>query len=197
MGKVVYWMTVSLDGFVETRDGSIDWSMPDEELFRFHTDYARTLGAFLNGRRTYEAMASFWPTAGLDPSAPTRVGELPPALVAEFARVWRSKPKVVFSKTLGSVGHNCRVARDDVAVEVARTKQEVEGDLGLGGATLAATFMQRGLIDEYRLFVRPIVLGGGKPYFTALDRPIALRLAETRTFPGGVVLLRYERAVAI
>jgi dihydrofolate reductase len=194
MGKVVYWMTVSLDGFVETRDGNIDWTMPDEGLFRFHTDSARQLGAFLYGRRTYQLMADFWPTAGLDPSTPERVGELGPELVAEFARVWRAKPKVVFSKTLGSVGHNSRLAREDVAMEVARTKEEVQGDLGVCGPTLAATLMQRGLIDEYRLFVRPIVLGGGKPYFTALDRPIALRLDETRAFEGGVVLLRYERA---
>jgi dihydrofolate reductase len=194
MGKVVYWMSVSLDGFVETRDGRIDWNMPDAELFRFHTDYARQIGAFLNGRRTYQTMADFWSSAGQDPSAPERVGELGPELVADFARVWRAKPKVVFSRTLGSVGPNSRLARDDVAVEVARTKEEVEGDLVVGGATLGATFMQRGLIDELRLFVCPIVLGGGKPYFTALDRPIALRLAETRTFPGGVVLLRYERA---
>jgi dihydrofolate reductase len=156
-------MTVSLDGFVETRGGNIDWTMPDEGLFRFLNDYARQLGAFLYGRRTYQ---------------------------------WRAKPKVVFSKTLGSVGHNSRLAREDVAAEVARTKQEVRGDLGVCGPTLAATFMQRGLIEEYRLFVRPIVLGGGKPYFTALDGPIALRLAETRAFPGGVVLLRYERALA-
>jgi len=194
MGKVVYWMTVSLDGFVETRDGNIDWTMPDEDLFRFHTDSARQFGAFLLGRRTYQEMAGFWSTAGLDPSAPERVGELRPELVAEFARVWRSKPKVVFSRTLDSVGHDSRLAREDVAAEVARTRQEVQGDLGVCGPTLATTFMQRGLIDEYRLFVRPIVLGGGKPYFAALDRPIALRLIETRTFPGGVVLLRYERA---
>lgn len=107
--------------------------------------------------------------------------------------VWRRRTRR-FSKTQGSVGHDGRLAREDVAVEVARIKQEVHGDLGLCGSTLAATFMQRGLIDEYRPFVRPIVLGGGKPYFTALDRPIALRLAETRAFPGGVVLLRYERA---
>ncbi len=142
MGKVVYWMTVSLDGFVETRDGNIDWTMPDEGLFRFHTDYARQLGAFLYGRRTYQLMADF-------------------------------------------CGHNSRLAREDVAVEVARTKQEVQGDLGVCGPTLAATFMQRGLIDEYRLFVRPIVLGGGKPYFTALDRPIALRLVLPRSLDEG------------
>jgi dihydrofolate reductase len=194
MGKVVYWMTVSLDGFVEARDGSLDWGMPDEALFRFHTDSARRLGGFLHGRRTYQQMAGFWDSAGQDPSAPERVGDLGAALVAEFARVWRSKPKVVFSKTLGSVGPSSRLAREDVAAELARTRQEVQGDLCVGGPTLAATFMQRGLIDEYRLFVRPIVLGGGKPYFTALDRPVALRLVETRTFPAGVVLLRYERA---
>jgi dihydrofolate reductase len=194
MGKVVYWMSVSLDGFIEARDGSIEWGMPDEVLFRSLTDDARRLGAFLNGRRTYEQMAGFWQTAGQDPSAPERVGDLDPGLVAEFARVWRSKPKVVFSRTLTSVGPNARLAREDVAVEVARARQEVQGDLGVSGPTLAATLMQRGLVDEYRLFVRPIVLGGGKPYFGALERPIALRLVETRTFPGGVVLLRYERA---
>ena len=193
MNKVVYWMTVSLDGFVETSDGNIEWSTPDEGLFRFLSDDARQAGAFLYGRRTYELMAAFWPAAGLDPSAPERVGELAPESVAEFARVWRAKPKVVFSKTLGSVGHNSRLAREDIAGEVARLKQEVEGDLVVGGPTLAATFMKRGLIDEYRLFVRPIVLGGGKPYFPALERPVNVRLVETRTFLGGVVLLRYER----
>jgi dihydrofolate reductase len=194
MGKVVFWMSVSLDGFVEARDGSIDWTMPDEGLFRFLSDCTRQLGAFLYGRRTYQLMAAFWPSVGLDPAAPERVGELGPELVTEFARIWRAKPKVVFSTTLSSVQHNSRLAREDVAVEVARTRQEVQGDLGVCGPTLAATFMRRGLIDEFWLFVRPVVLGGGKPYFTALERPIDLRLVETRAFQGGVVLLRYERA---
>lgn len=194
MGKIVYWMTVSLDGFVEARDGSLDWGQPDDELFAFHTAQARQLGAFLHGRRTYQQMAGFWDTAALDPSAPERVGALAPELVAEFARVWRATPKVVFSRTLGAVGPNSRLAREDVAVEIARARHEVQGDLCVGGPTLAATLMQRGLIDEYRQFVRPIVLGGGKPYFAALDRPLRVRLVETRTFAGGIVLLRYERA---
>jgi hypothetical protein len=93
--KLVYWMTTSLDGFVETRDGNIDFSEPDAELFRFHTDYARTLGAFLHGRRMYELMSAYWPTADANPSAPE--GH------AEFARIWKRTPKVVFSKTLRSV----------------------------------------------------------------------------------------------
>jgi dihydrofolate reductase len=184
MSKVVYWMTVSLDGFVETRDGKIDWTAPDDELHRFFNDYAGRVGAFLYGRRSYELMAGFWPTADANPSAPEPI--------VEFARIWRRTPKVVFSKTLPHVEHNSRLARDDIGAEVARLKQNVDGDLGLCGPTLAASFMKLGLIDEYRLFVRPIVLGGGKPYFAPIDRPLTVRLVETRTFPGGVVLLRYQ-----
>jgi dihydrofolate reductase len=185
MSKVVYWMTVSLDGFVETSDGKIDWTAPDAELPRFLNESARKLGVFLHGRRMYEGMASVWPTAEQNPSFSEDV--------REFGRIWMRTPKVVFSKTLRHVEYNSRLAEEDVAAEVAKCKQQVEGDLGLGGATLAATFMKLGLIDEYRMFVRPIVLGGGKPYFTPLDRRVNVRLVETRTFPGGVVLLRYER----
>jgi dihydrofolate reductase len=185
VSKVVYWMTVSLDGFVETRDGKIDWTAPDDELHRFFNEYARKVGAFLYGRRSYELMAGFWPTADQSPSAPEPI--------AEFARIWRRVPKVVFSKTLRLVEHNSRLAGPDLPAEIARLKQEVDGDLGLCGPTLAATFMNLGLIDEYVLFVRPIVLGGGKPYFSSLDHPLKVRLIETRTFPGGVVLLRYQR----
>ena len=131
MSKVVYWMSVSLDGFVESRDGKIDWTAPDEELHRFFNESARTLGAFLYGRRSYELMASFWPTADQDPSAPEPI--------AEFARIWRRTPKVVFSKTLRQLDHGCRPAGDDFAAEVAKLKREVEGDLGVSGPTLAAS----------------------------------------------------------
>jgi dihydrofolate reductase len=183
MSNLVYWMSTSLDGFVETRDGAIDFSAPDPELFRFHTDYARTLGAFLHGRRTYELMSAYWPTADANPSAPE--GH------AEFSRIWKRTPKLVFSKTLRSVEHNSRLAGEDLAAEIAKLKQEVRGDLALGGATLAASFIRLGLIDEYRIFVCPTVLGAGKPYFPALERPVDVKLLETKTFPGGVVLLRY------
>jgi dihydrofolate reductase len=185
MSKVVYWMTVSLDGFVETRDGKIDWTAPDAGLHRFLNESARQLGLFLHGRRMYEEMASVWPTANQNPSFSEDL--------REFGRIWMRTPKVVFSKTLRHVEYNSRLAGEDVAAEVAKCKQQVEGDLGLGGSTLAATFMKLDLIDEYRLFVRPIMLGGGKPYFTARESPLNVKLVETRTFPGGVVLLRYER----
>jgi dihydrofolate reductase len=185
MSKVVYWMTVSLDGFVETSDGKIDWTAPDAELHRFLNESARKLGVFLHGRRMYEEMASVWPTAEQNPSFPE--------VLREFGRIWMRTPKVVFSKTLRHVEHNSRLAGDDIRTEVAKLKETVEGDLGLGGATLAATFMKLGLIDEYQLFVRPIILGGGKPYFTPLDHQVNVRLVEARTFPGGVVLLRYEQ----
>ncbi len=186
MGKVVYWMTVSLDGFVETRNGKIDWTAPDAELHRFLNESARELGAFLHGRRMYEEMESVWPAANQNPSFSEEL--------REFGRIWMRTPKVVFSKTLRHVEHNSRLAADDVAAEVARCKQQVVGDLALGGSTLAASFVKLDLVDEYRLFVRPIVLGGGKPYFPPLDRALDVRLVETRTLPGGVVLLRYERS---
>jgi dihydrofolate reductase len=186
VSKVVYWMTVSLDGFIETRDGKIDWTAPDAELLHFHNGDARKLGAFLHGRRMYEGMASVWPTADQNPSFSEDL--------REFGRIWMRTPKVVFSKTLRHVEHNSQLAGDDLAAEVAKCKQQVEGDLALGGSNLAATFVKLGLIDEYRLFVRPVVLGGGKPYFPRLDCPLNIHLVETRTFPGGVVLLRYERA---
>ena len=186
MSKVVYWMTVSLDGFVETCDGKIDWTAPDDDLHRFLNESASKLGGFLHGRRMYEEMASVWPTADENPSLSD--------IDRNFGRIWMRTPKVVFSKTLRNVEHNSRLAGPDIQAEVATMKQQVEGDLALGGATLAASFVRLGLIDEFRLFVRPIVLGGGKRYFTALDSPLNLRLVETRTFPGGVVLLRYRRA---
>jgi len=185
MSKVVYWMSVSLDGFIESRDGKIDWTAPDDELHRFFNEGGRKVGAFLYGRRSYELMASFWPTADQNPSAPEPI--------AEFARIWRRVPKIVFSKTLQHVEHNSRLAGPDIRAEVAKLKEDVSGDLGVCGATLAGSLMALDLIDEYRLFVRPIVLGGGKPYFSPLDHPVNLRLVETRTFPRGVVLLRYER----
>ena len=185
MSKVVYWMTASLDGFVETRDGKIDWTAPDDELFRYHKECALKVGAFLHGRRIYVEMARFWPTADQNTSLSDDM--------REFGRIWTRTPKVVFSKTLRHVEHNSRLAGLDIQAEVVALKQQVEGDLALGGATLASSFMKLDLIDEYRLFVSPIVLGGGKPYFTPLDTPLNLRLVETKTFPGGVVLLRYAR----
>ncbi len=172
MRKVLYSMNVSLDGFVEGPNRELDWSTPDEELHRFW-------------RRLYELMAGFWPTADADPSAPD--------YVAEFARIWRDKPKVVFSTTLETVDWNSRLVRDNLAEEVAALKAQPGNDMEVGGPTLASTFMRLGLIDEFRPVVHPIVLGAGTPFFPPLDDRIGLRLLETRTLGSGVVYLRYRR----
>jgi dihydrofolate reductase len=183
MPSLLYSMTVSLDGFVAAPDGSIDWSVPDEELHRFHNERVRGLAAHLLGRRLYEEML-YWETD--DPSwGPVE---------RDFAAVWQALPKVVFSTTLSEVSGNARLARGGVAEEVPAVLAEAGGDVEVGGAGLAAECMRLGLIDEYHLFVSPIVLGGGTPFFPPLAERIELKLLETRTFASRVVYLHYGRA---
>jgi dihydrofolate reductase len=184
MRNLIYSMGVSLDGFIAGRDGEIEWSAPDEELHRFHNEQMREVGVHLCGRRLYETMV-YWETADQNPSAAHY--EL------EFAGIWKGLPKIVFSKTLEKVEGNASLARGGVAKEVAKLKEQPGKDLAVGGAGLAATCMNLDLIDEYRLFVSPVVLGGGTPYFAALDRRIELELVETRTFGSRVVYARYQR----
>src|SRR5207302_1147557 len=180
MRKIVLMMSVSLDGFIEGPNGEIDWHMVDDELHSHFNEQLSAMGAFLNGRVTYELMAEFWPTADEDPSS------TPP--MVEFARIWRDMPKIVFSRTLERADWNTTVVRDVVPQEVMELKAQPGGDLALGGADLAASFMRHDLIDEYRLYIHPIVIGRGKPLFRPSDTKIELRLAETRTFGNGVVL---------
>jgi dihydrofolate reductase len=182
MRKMIYSMTTSLDGYIAGPGGDIDFSAPDEELHRFHNEQTRELGGHVLGRRLYETMV-YWETADQDPEA-TEV-------TVEFARIWQTLPKIVFSKTLETVEGNTRLGRDGVAEEVARLKEQDGRDLAVGGAGMAASLAKLGLIDEYRLFVRPVVLGGGTPYFPALEQPINLELLETRAFGSPVVYLRY------
>ncbi len=184
MRRLIYSMGVSLDGFVAGPEGEIDWSAPDEELHRFHNQQVREMGAHLCGRRLYETMV-YWETAEENPSATDY--EL------EFARIWKDMPKIVFSKTLEKVEGNARLVRDGVAEEVAKLKEQPGKDLAVGGAGLASTCIGLGLIDEYRLFVSPVLLGGGTPYLPALDARINLELVETQTFGSRVVYLRYRR----
>jgi len=183
MRKLIYSMGVSLDGFIAGPDGEIDWSAPDVELHRFHNEQTRELGAHLCGRRLYEEML-YWETAEENPSAAEHE--------REFARIWKRLPKIVFSTTLEKVVGNAKLAGDGVADEVARLKREPGKDLAVGGAGLAATCIELALVDEYRLFVSPVVLGGGTPFFPALERRIDLELVETRTFGSRVVYLRYR-----
>ena len=183
MGKLIYSLNVSLDGFVESVDGSLDWAVVDDELHTWFNGQARVLDASLYGRRMYEVMSSYWPTAESDPAATE------PML--DFARIWDALPKIVFSTTLESVGPNSRLVAGDVAERLAELRSEIHGDLDVGGPTLASAFIERGLVDEYRLIVHPVILGSGTPLFPALRDPLGLRLLETRTFGSGVVFLRY------
>jgi dihydrofolate reductase len=182
--NVIFSMGVSLDGFIAGPGGEIDWGAPDEELHRFHNEQTRELGAHFCGRRLYEVMR-YWETADRDPA----IGETE----REFARIWQDLPKIVFSTSLESVEGNARLATGTIAEEVAALTAQPGKDVAVGGAGLAAAFTRLGLIDEYRLFVSPVALGGGTPFFPPLESPIDLELVETRTFGSRVVYLRYRR----
>ena len=178
-------MSISLDGYIEGPNREIDWHQVDDELHNHFNEQLSGMGAFLSGRVTYELMAAFWPTADTDP--------LSTKPMIEFARIWRDTPKIVYSKTLQRAGWNTTVVRDVVPEEVTRLKVQPGGDLSLGGADLAASFMRLGLIDEYRIYVHPIVIGTGKPLFPSSGPSVNLRLLETRAFGNGVLLLHYRK----
>src|SRR5436305_1839447 len=186
MGKLVAMMSLSLDGYMEGPEHDISWHMVDDELHTYINEYLKTVGAFLQGRVTHQLMVDYWPTADEDPSNP--------APIREFAGIWRDKPKFVFSKTLdtNATDWNTTVVRDVVPEQIADMKERFDGDIELGGATLAATFMRLDLIDEYRLYINPVVIGAGTRLFPP-DYKMDLSLTETRTFGNGVVVLRYAR----
>jgi dihydrofolate reductase len=176
-------MIISLDGYIEDPTGDIDFSEPDEEVHRFANQQTRETAAFLFGRGLYEAMEEFW-------TAPERAGG--GEVEAEFAREYAATPRIVFSDSLESVAPGCRlVRRTDAVEEVVRLKKEIDGDLSVGGAGLAASLLD--LIDEFRLLVVPAFTGGGKPYFP-VGAEVRLRLVEQRAFSGGTVYLRYKRS---
>ena len=185
MANLIYSMNPSLDGYISGPDGNFDWSVPDEELHRFHNERVRALGGHLLGRRLYETMV-YWETAHQDPSATD--------YMREFADIWQALPKVVFSKTLTNVEGNTRLASGSIAEEAAALINRTGKDIGIGGAELAGAATKLGLVDEFRLFVNPVLAGGGQPLFPDLDRTIPLTLQETRQFRTRVVYLRYERA---
>ncbi len=185
MRNVIYSMGVSLDGFIAGPGGEIDWSAPDEELHRFHNERVRALGGHVLGRRLYETM-KYWETAQEDPAATD--------YALEFAEIWKALPKVVFSNTLDEVVGNTRLAQGGIAEEVAELQERSGKDVAIGGAGLAADAIKLGLVDDFRLFVIPVIIGGGKPFFPSGDQSVHLNLVETRTFASRVVYLRYERA---
>jgi dihydrofolate reductase len=185
MRKLILMMSVSLDGYFEGPNRELDWQLVDEELHAHFNEWLATMSAFLDGRVTYELMAGYWPAADADPAAP--------ATVAEFARIWRDMPKFVFSRTLPRADWNTTVVRDVVPGEIMKLKAQPGGDMVIGGADLAASFLRHDLIDEFRIYVQPVLLGTGRPLFRPSEAKVSLRLAETRAFGSGVVLLRYQR----
>jgi len=184
MRSVTYSMGVSLDGYIAGPHGDFGWTEPDEEVFRFVTDEIREVGVHLLGRRLYETML-YWETADQDPSLDESM--------LEWAAIWKLLPKVVFSTTLTAVHGNARLVSGGLAEEIERLRGEPgEGNIAIGGATLAAEAAALGLIDEYRARVYPVLVGGGTPFFPRSERRVDLDLVESHTFRSSVVYLRYR-----
>jgi len=185
MGSLIYSMNVSLDGFIETVDRSLDWTDVNEEVHTWFQAEVAGSDALLYGRRLYEVMAAYWPYSEADTAAPS--------WVKDFGRVWLARPKIVFSSTLESVDWNSRLVRADPVAALPALKEEFPGTLAVAGPTLASAFIRANLVDEYRMVVHPVLLGAGKPYFPPLETLLRLRLLDTKRFARGAVALRYER----
>jgi dihydrofolate reductase len=183
MGKVIFLMNVSVDGFVETPDHSLDWATTDDELHSWFNERLRSTEVSVYGRRLFELMNAHWPTVASDPAA---TGPM-----LEFGRIWNAKPKVVVSSSMHAAPPGWRLMSGDPEMILEDLREAFSGDIEIAGPTLAADFIRRGLVDEYALVVHPVILGGGTPFFPDLERPAGLRLLETRTFSSGVVYLGF------
>jgi dihydrofolate reductase len=184
MRDVVYIASISVDGFLGADDADNAWVVPDPELHRHFNALEGSFDAHLYGRRMYELMAEYWPAADEQPNAPD--------YVIEYARIWRAMPKLVFSNSLQRVEWNSRLVAGDALVEVTRLKSERGGAMSIGGAALATSLARAGLIDEFRFYVMPSVIGSGTPIFHELGRHIDLTTVEVQQFGSGAVLLRYR-----
>jgi dihydrofolate reductase len=184
MRKLIYCFNASLDGYIATPGGDLGWTVLSDELHQWFNDHMRASGISLYGRKLWEVMSAHWPTAHEQPDVPP--------VELDFARAWQETPTVVFSSTLEKVDGNARLVRTDPVAEITRLKAEDGAPMEIGGATLAGAAMRAGLVDEYRILTHPVLIGGGAPLFSALDKWVELNLLETRTFPDGVVLTRYE-----
>jgi len=163
MGKLVFGMMQSLDGYVDGVAGRLELPPPGDALGRHFNDHFLGIAGCLYGRRLYEIMR-YWEEDRPEWDAGDH----------EFAAAWRAKPKWVVSRTLKSVGANATLVAENVEAFVRRLKQDVEGDIDVGGPTLAGSLTDLGLIDEYRLYFRPFVFGGGKPYFAGARPPLRI-----------------------
>jgi len=183
MRKLVYSMLVSLDGYVTAPEGGLAWARPDEDLHRVANREQRETELTLYGRRMWETMAAHWPTADQDMESPE--------YEREFARIWQASEKVVFSKSLDEVSGNTRLVREDPVEEIRKLKDQHGGPMSIGGPTLAAGAIRAGLVDEFRLFLHPVVLGGGLPFLPPLDEPLELTLVDEQRLASGVTYLTY------
>lgn len=182
MRKIIYAQLVSADGYIEDRDGKIDWTAPGEELHRHFNELEKNTDINFYGRGISEAM-DFWLTADQNPDLKE--------YEREYARLWQDTERIVFSKTLEKVEGKARIEREVDPEEIKKLKKQPGNDMAVGGPNLASTFIKLGLIDEYRLYIHPVILGDGKPMFPVNEK-LNLKLVETQTFPNGVVMLKYQ-----
>lgn len=185
MRTLFFGMHVSLDGYIEGPDGDLSWTIPDEELHQYFNDLERRVELSLYGRGLYENMADYWPKAAQDASAGP--------IEMEYAKIWCEQPRIVFSTTLQEAAWAKRIVREKVAEEVRGLKDQPGELISVGGAGLAASLSQMGLIDEYWLYIHPVLLGRGKPMFGPLDEKIDLELVETQRIGARVLMLRYKK----
>jgi len=184
--RFVYWMNVSLDGMIERtgeHGGEGDWLRITAPLHRVFNERARTMSMDVQGRVIYEIMEQAWPAARHDASLPD--------FMREYGEIWTDLPKILVSRTRTSADHNTRIVGDDAIAQLAAPRAESEGDIGVGGATLATQLLKAGLLDELLLFVHPVVLGSGRPLFDEQVEPLQLDLIEAQEYDEGVGMRRY------
>jgi len=184
MRKIIYALNMSLDGYMEGKDGDLSWSNPDDELFRQFLELDAATDLHFYGRGLYQIMSAYWPSADQDPAASE--------LDREYSRVWKQMPKVVVSKSLTHVDWNSTLMRGDLLTEVQKFKALPGNQMSVGGAGLAASFMQLGLIDEYWVYIHPVILGEGKPMFPRLPAAVHLEFLDSHVFGSRVTLLKYK-----
>lgn len=188
MRRLISYMFTSLDGFIADRTGGLDWVPIDDELMRFANAYFGAADGIVFGRNVYEGFVGYWD--GLDPADPAVTD-----LEAEFAAIFRRMERIVASTTLRAAAEGTVVIADDLPVRIDQIKDQPGGDLLLiCGPELRATLAEHGLIDRYRTLVAPVVIGEGVPLFGSRAEPVRLRLVDTTTFTGGVVMLDHAHA---
>jgi dihydrofolate reductase len=192
MGRMTYWMNVSLDLRIERSAGDHvadeeggEWPRIDEQLFRDFNERARGLALFVEGRIIYEMMETVWPSAAGDESLPDHL--------REWGKIWTAAPKILVSNSRTTASHNTRIVGGaDAITELAAIRDETDGTIGVGGATLATQLLQHGLLDELLLYTHPAILGSGRPLFDEVTEPLECDLLEHAAFDNGVALNRYQ-----